>query len=87
MHYEPNETVTITLQRFMDMQEDDTESQEIERLTEEYKLLERQYARLENMLDRIAEVADFQDFAQYEGYEQAYKGQMDKIKKILSGGN
>ena len=33
MHYEPNETVTITLQRFMDMQQGETEEKkEIEHL-------------------------------------------------------
>lgn len=86
--YAPNETVTITLERFMNMQKGETEEkQEIARLTEEYQQLERQYDRLDAMLERIGEVAAFQDFAQYAGYQEAYEGQMDKIKKILGGGN
>ena len=86
-NYEPNETVTITLQRFMDMQEDTEDDSEVKHLEASLKSLEAQYDHLSSMLDRIAEVVDFQDFAEFQTHEEKYDKQMDKIKKILSGGN
>ena len=87
MKFTPNETVTMTLENYHQLlNSEPSKDKEIQELKLDIESMDHILRHNKTMLERIEEVAEFDDFAQYQSYKDAYKAKMNEIKQILEGG-